>query len=93
MTSHRLRQHTVPVTAAEEGKKLYNAHKKKHYLNKATNSKERVKEPDSPLCDGSLLSATFLSAEATASEGMRGLSTYLGFRIGPAGRNHRHGGE
>lgn len=34
-----------------------------------------------------MLSATFLSAETMASEGMRGLSTYLGFLIGPASMN------
>lgn len=45
---------------------------------------------NSPLWEDSLLSATFLSAETMASEGTRGLSTYLGFLIGPAGTNRRY---
>ncbi len=45
---------------------------------------------NSPLWEDSLLSATFLSAETMASEGTRGLSTYLGFLIGPASTNRRH---
>lgn len=44
--------------------------------------------PNSPLCGGSLLS-TFLSADTMASEGIRGLSTYLGFLIGPVGVKRR----
>ena len=40
-----------------------------------------------------MLSATFLSAETMASPGTRGLSTYLGFLIGPAVRaRERHRG-
>lgn len=35
------------------------------------------------------MSATFLSAETMASEGTRGLSTYLGFLIRPATTNRR----
>lgn len=52
-----------------------------------------MKQQDSPLCEGSLLSTTFLSAEAMASEGTRGLSTYLGFLIGPTGMNQRYRGN
>lgn len=85
------------LTAAKEGTKLYNGSQCRLKKQTKQNNKETVdagmKQQDSPLCDGSLLSATFLSAEAMASEGTRGLSTYLGFRIGPAGMNHRHGGE
>lgn len=40
-----------------------------------------------------MLSTTFLSAEAMASEGTRGLSTYLGFLIGPAGMNQKYRGN
>lgn len=36
-----------------------------------------------------MLSATFLSAETMASEGTRGLSTYLGFLLGPASMDRR----
>ncbi len=37
-----------------------------------------------------MLSVTFLSAETMASDGTRGLSTYLGFLIGPASMNQRY---
>lgn len=54
---------------------------------------DRDLKGDSPFCLESLLSATFLSAEAMASEGMRGLSTYLGFLLGPVSMNQRYRGR
>lgn len=53
-------------------------------------AQKRDLKQDSPFCLDSLLSATFLSAEAMASEGMRGLSTYLGFLLGPVSMNQRY---
>lgn len=37
-----------------------------------------------------MLSVTFLRADTMASEGTRGLSTYLGFLTGPASTNRRY---